>query len=77
MRTLVFLGLGLAALTVAFALAHLAVMPNKLTLDGPSWYAAQFLYRGWGPLLGPIEGATLLVSLALLWRTRGEQPAFA
>ena len=57
-----FIGLIPAALTFAPAFGHLAEMPNKMTLDGPGWYAAQFLYRGWGTFLGPIEAATLVVS---------------
>jgi len=40
-----FIGLILAVLTFAPAFGHLAEMPNKMALDGPGWYAAQFLYR--------------------------------
>ncbi len=76
MRALRFLGLILSVLTFAPAFAHLLEMPNKMALDGPGWYAAQFLYRGWGAFLGPIEAATLVVTAWLLWRARGRQPVF-
>jgi hypothetical protein len=76
LRALRFVGLILSVLTFAPAFAHLAEMPNKMVLDGPGWYAAQLLYRGWGAFLGPIEAATLIVTVWLLWRARGRQPVF-
>jgi hypothetical protein len=66
----------LAALTLVPAGAHLAELPNKLKLDGPSWLAAQALYRGWGVVLGPLEVATLFVAAYLAWRVRHRRPAF-
>jgi hypothetical protein len=76
LRGLSFAVLTLAALTLVPTAAHLAELPNKLRLDGPSWLAAQALYRGWGVILGPIELATLIVTASFLWRVRGRQPAF-
>jgi len=64
-----------AALTFAPAFAHLAEMPAKLRLDGPSWYATQFLYQGWGAFLGPIESITLVMTGWWLWHCRSHSPA--
>ena len=69
------LGETLAALTFAPAFAHLAEMPNKMGLDGPAWYATQWIYRGWGAFLGPLEAVTLIVTAWLLWRSRDLRPA--
>jgi hypothetical protein len=73
-----FANLLLIVIAAGAMLAHLYEMPNKLTLSGPDWLAAQLtLYRGWGPFLGPFEVggvvSTWLVA-ALTWRRR---PAFA
>lgn len=61
--------LHLATLVVAFVVvlppfAHVLEMPSKLTLDGPLWLAIQqHLYRGWGPVFGPLIILALLLSL--------------
>ena len=70
----------IAALIVGFIattapLAHLLEMISKLTLDGPLWLGIQQnLYRGWGPVFGPVEIIAFLLSLSLVIVSR-EMPA--
>jgi hypothetical protein len=56
-------------------MAHVLELPNKLALDGPIWLAIQQgLYRGWGPVFGPVEIAALLTAIALAVARRGSPP---
>jgi hypothetical protein len=54
-------------------MAHVLEMISKLTLDGPLWLSIQqHLYRGWGPVFGPVEIMSLLAALALALVTRND-----
>ena len=71
---------GLSLLVAAFAItapmAHVLELPNKLALDGSLWLAVQQrLYRGWGPVFGPVEIAALALALALVAARRRNRPA--
>ena len=66
----------LAAVAVTAPMAHVLELPNKLALDGPIWLAIQqSLYRGWGPIFGPVEIAALLTTIALGVARRGNPPS--
>jgi hypothetical protein len=66
----------LAALAVTAPMAHVLELPNKLQLDGPIWLAVQQqLYRGWGPVFGPVEIGSLLTALALVAARRRSGPS--
>ncbi len=59
-KALAGINLVLAFVAVLPLAAHLLELPAKLSLDGPMWLAVQQrLYRGWGPIFGPIEIAAL------------------
>jgi hypothetical protein len=68
MACLQWTNLVLAIVAMLPPLAHLLELPNKVSLDGPTWLAVQqHLYRGWGPLLGaPAEIGALATTLVLL-----------
>ncbi|HSM94629.1 MAG TPA: hypothetical protein VLT91_01200 [Rhizomicrobium sp.] len=66
----------LAFIATTAPTAHVLEMISKLTLDGPLWLAIQQkLYRGWGPVFGPVEIGCLILSFALFIRTRPDRPA--
>jgi len=57
-------------------IAHLLELPNKLSLDGPSWLLVQQrLYRGWGEVFGPVELVAVVGGLALCALLRDNKPA--
>jgi hypothetical protein len=57
--------------------AHFLEMPSKLTLDGPLWLGIQqHLYRGWGPVFGPIIILALLLSLLQIFTDRQNRRSF-
>jgi hypothetical protein len=75
LRWVALLGAGVAATAAA---AHVLELPNKMTLDGPLWLAVQqSLYRGWGPVLGPVEVAGAAAAWTLAWWVRERRAAFA
>jgi hypothetical protein len=64
----------LAFIATAAPIAHVLEAASKLTLDGPLWLAVQqHLYRGWGPVFGPVEILSLLAALALFAATRADK----
>ncbi|HEY2035076.1 MAG TPA: anthrone oxygenase family protein [Rhizomicrobium sp.] len=66
----------LAFIATTAPAAHVLEMASKLTLDGPLWLAIQQkLYRGWGPVFGPVEIACLILAFALFIRSRADRPA--
>jgi hypothetical protein len=73
----------LVTLVVAFIVvlppfAHFLEMPSKLTLDGPLWLGIQqHLYRGWGPVFGPIIILALLLSLWQAFADKANRQSFA
>lgn len=78
-RTLRSANLIIAFIATTAPMAHVLEMISKMTLEGPLWLAIQrTLYRGWGPLFGPIEILALLSSIALFFMTReqGARRAF-
>ena len=70
-----------AMVVLAFAattapIAHVLELPNKLSLDGPSWLLVQQrLYRGWGGVFGPVEIVAVVAGLALSSLLRHNKPA--
>jgi hypothetical protein len=59
-KSLAGINLVLAFVATLPLAAHVLELPAKLSLDGPMWLAVQQrLYRGWGPIFGPIEIAAL------------------
>lgn len=77
MRKLATVNLGLAFVATTAPIAHVLEMASKFTLSGPLWLdIEQHLYRGWGPVFGPIEILALLSSLWLLLKSRTEPRAF-
>jgi hypothetical protein len=66
------INLTFAVLAVLAPVAHVLELPNKLTLDAQLWLSVQqYLYRGWGPLLGgPTELGALFTSLVLTYLRR-------
>ena len=59
-KTLAGINLVLAFLATLPLAAHVLELPAKLTLDGAMWLEVQQrLYRGWGPIFGPVEMAAL------------------
>ena len=66
----------LAFLTTTAPMAHVLELPNKFTLDGPSWLLVQQqLYRGWGAVFGPIDIAAILVGILICVIARDDRPA--
>ena len=56
-------------------LAHVLELPNKLSLDGPSWLLVQQrLYAGWGAVFGPLDLAAIVVGVALCLAFRRDRP---
>ena len=59
-KTLAGINLVLAFLATLPLAAHVLELPAKLSLDGAMWLEVQQrLYRGWGPIFGPVEMAAL------------------
>ena len=77
-RALAATNLILAFIATTAPLAHVLELPAKLSLDGSLWLLVQQqLYRGWGPLFGPIEIAALLSSMALAFSLQAEWRTYA
>jgi hypothetical protein len=64
MKTIRFITMILAALTLAPLMAHLLELPNKMNLSRDSYLTVQGIYRGWN-LLGILEFATVISSTIL------------
>ena len=65
------------ALILGLAFAHVAELPGKLRLDGPTWLTVQQnLYIGFGPLAAVAEPLGILMSWILVFMLRGHQPSF-
>lgn len=62
MRTVHALAVILTALALVPSGAHIAELPNKLSLDHDQYFVVQQLYRGWA-LFGVVIIAALLVNL--------------
>jgi hypothetical protein len=72
MRTIHALAIILTAVALIPGGAHVAELPNKLTLVRDQYFAVQQVYRGWA-LFGVVIIAALVANLAtaiLLWRRR-------
>jgi len=65
MKTIRFITILLAALTMAPLMAHLLELPNKMKLSRDAYLIVQGIYRGWN-LLGVLEVATVVFSTILL-----------
>lgn len=75
MQTLRRINLVIAFIATTAPLAHVLEAISKLTLDGPLWLAIQqHLYRGWGPVFGPVEISALATSAWLLFALREDVP---
>jgi hypothetical protein len=75
LKTIYFLSLLFAALTLAPAMAHLLELPNKINLSPEDYLTAQQIYRGWA-LLGFVVAGALLSTLALTITVHNERKAF-
>lgn len=75
MNSLYFLSLLFGALAFVPAGAHLAELPNKMTLSGADYFIVQQIYRGWA-LFGIVVFGALASTLALTWRLRQVRSAF-
>src|SRR5689334_1384687 len=64
MRTVRFITMLFAALTLAPLMAHVLELPNKINLSGSAYLTVQNIYSGWN-LLGIIEIATVISSTVL------------
>jgi len=71
-----FLSLFLVALGLAPGMAHALELPNKINLSAEEYLTVQQIYRGWA-LLGIVEVAALLATLALTLMTRKQKGVFA
>lgn len=71
-----FLSLFFTALGLAPGLAHVLELPNKINLTAEQYLTVQQIYRGWA-LLGAVELAALLSTLALTLMTRTKRSSFA
>jgi hypothetical protein len=72
MRTLHALAVILTALALVPSGAHIAELPNKLSLDRDQYFVVQQVYRGWA-LFGVVIIAALVANLIfaiLCWRRR-------
>ena len=66
------------AITLCALAAHVLELPNKLRLDGALWLAVQqSLYRGWGPVIGPIELTAIASTWILLFLVYRSRVAYA
>jgi hypothetical protein len=75
-RSIYFLALLFAALALVPAGAHLAELPNKITLDAEAYRTVQQIYRGWA-LFGIVVIPAVLSALALTITLRHHRAAFA
>jgi hypothetical protein len=65
------------ALILGLAFAHVAELPGKLRLDGPTWLTVQQnLYIGFGPLAAIAEPLGILMSWILVFMLRGHRSSF-
>jgi membrane-bound metal-dependent hydrolase YbcI (DUF457 family) len=72
MRTIHALAIILTALALVPSGAHIAELPNKLSLDREQYFIVQQIHRGW-TLFGVVIIAALLTNLIfalLCWRRR-------
>jgi hypothetical protein len=78
MKTIRFLTVMLAALSMGAALAHLLEMPAKLRYDGPTWLRLlQTLYPpGFGSVGSACEVLAVVASFVLVVATRNRRKAF-
>lgn len=75
-RTLCWVMVVIAFVATTAPMAHVLELPNKLSLDGPSWLLVQQqLYRGWGGVFGPVEIVAVVAGLALCALLRDNRPA--
>ena len=76
-KTLAGINLLLAFVAAVPLVAHVLELPSKLSLDGPLWLAIQQkLYRGWGPIFGPVEIAALGTTAWLYFVSPGRRQAY-
>jgi hypothetical protein len=76
-RTLAAANLIIAFIATTAPLAHVLELPSKMSLGGSLWLQIQQgLYRGWGPIFGPIEIAALFTSLWIAFAARAERPSY-
>jgi len=73
-RTLSFITLLLAALTLVPGMAHLLEMPHKMQLSQESYGATQYIYRGWA-LLGLLQFGAIICSFLLYRAARDRRAA--
>jgi phosphoglycerol transferase MdoB-like AlkP superfamily enzyme len=66
----------LTAIALVPAGAHLFAMPNKIELSRDAYFTVQAIYLGWWRL-GLFLFAAIVVDAILVFRLRGDQPAFA
>jgi hypothetical protein len=65
------------ALILGLAFAHLAELPGKLRLDGPTWLTVQQnLYIGFGRLAAVAEPLGILMAWILVFMLRGYRSSF-
>ncbi|HWT02831.1 MAG TPA: hypothetical protein VN256_21460 [Pyrinomonadaceae bacterium] len=76
LKTIYFLSLLFAALSLAPAMAHLLELPNKINLSREDYLTVQQIYRGWW-LLGLVIAVALLSTLALTITVRRQARPFA
>jgi hypothetical protein len=76
-KTLAGINLVLAFVATTPLVAHVLELPAKLSLDGPLWLAIQQkLYRGWGPIFGPVEIAALATGVWLYFISPAQRRAY-
>jgi hypothetical protein len=76
-KTLAGINLVLAFLATLPLAAHVLELPAKLSLDGPMWLTVQQrLYRGWGPIFGPIEIAALATAAWLYFISPAQRRSY-
>jgi hypothetical protein len=75
LRTVSFLAIMLTALALVPAGAHLAALPNKITLEQKAYFIAQGIYRGWA-LFGFALFGAVFANLALAIMVRRRRAAF-
>ena len=75
MRRTLQIGVAIVAFIATTApIAHVLEMPSKLVLNGPLWLSVQqHLYRGWGPVFGPVEIFALALSAAMFLMAKGDR----
>lgn len=74
-RTVQFIAIVIAALALIPSGAHLAALPNKITMPQTEYFTVQAIYYQWA-ILGLLWPAAIIMNVLLAWLIRSQRGPF-